>query len=155
MRKGSSEREFVTAYHLTIVTILFWGMAVVLFCVLLVTVALLNSFYDFRLWPVIRCARREITEIVRLRVPDAQVSSSQGPTAKNPGNLSFLIKTNTDAERDQIRQDPGIHKQFLDALARAGYPTDTIPVVHFSIESHETVDRDFGGSWSQATHGPY
>ena len=38
--------------------------------------------------------------------------------------------------------------------ARAGCPTDTVPVVHFAVESQETVDRDYGGSWNERNRMP-
>ena len=115
---------------------------------------LIRSNYNWKLWPAIRRARRQIEKAARQRVPSARVFSSQGATAIGPGHLGFCIKTNTDRERDLLRQDPDIHKEFRDALARAGYPTDTVPVVRFGIESQETVDRDYGGSWYQASQGP-
>jgi hypothetical protein len=112
---------------------------------------LIAPHIDWRRWPAIRRARRGIREAVRQQVPDAEVFSYQGATKSNPGHLSFSIRTASDRERDLLRQDPDIHTQFRNALVRAGYPTNTIPVVHFGIESQETVDRDYGGSWDQAT----
>jgi len=47
-----------------------------------------------------------------------------------------------------------IHKEFRDALVKAGYPAETHPVVHFGIQSQETVDRDYGGSWYEASEMP-
>jgi hypothetical protein len=109
--------------------------------------------YNVGLWPAIRRARRELKGIARQRVPNAKVYTHQGATAISPGYLFFGIKTVTDEERDRLSQDPRIHEQFRAALVRAGYPTETIPVVHFGVQSQETVDRDFGGSWSLASQG--
>ncbi len=105
---------------------------------------------DWKRWPAIRRARRGIREIVRQRVPNAEVFSYQGATKINPGHLSFSIRTASDKERELLRQDPEIHTQFRNALVRAGYPTNTVPVVHFGIESQETVDREYGGNWDEA-----
>jgi hypothetical protein len=110
--------------------------------------------YDWMLWPAIRRARREIGKIARQRVPNAEVFSSQGATAINPGHLSFGIRVRTDRERDSLCEDPEINKLFNAALAKAGYPTNTIPVVHFGIQSQETVDREYGGSWYEAGQMP-
>jgi hypothetical protein len=112
------------------------------------------DLYNWKLWPAIRRARRDIRKVARQRIPNAQVYSSQGATAISAGHLSFCIRTDTDKERDLLRQDPDIHRQFRDALIRAGYPKETHPVVHFSIESQETVDRDYGGSWDEASQMP-
>jgi hypothetical protein len=110
--------------------------------------------FNWRLWPAIRRARRDIRKVARQRIPDAEVYSSQGATAISAGYLSFCIRTDTDKQRDLLRQDPDIHRQFRDALIRAGYPQDTDSVVHFGIESQETVDRDYGGSWHEASQMP-
>jgi hypothetical protein len=69
-------------------------------------------------------------------------------------NSGFLIATPTDNERDLLRQAPDTHQQFCDALLRAGYPQEAVSGVHFRIESQETVDRDYGGSWDEATEMP-
>jgi hypothetical protein len=129
-------------------------LVAVVLVILLGVVTLIRSTFDWKLWPAIRRARREIKKVARRRVPGAEVFSGQGATAINPGHLSFCIWTGTDKDRDLLRQDPEIHKEFRSALARAGYPTDTDPVVHFGIESQETVDRDYGGSWDEATRMP-
>jgi hypothetical protein len=136
------------------INMFFWLVAAVVLVLLLGFARVISTTYAWRLWPAIRRARREIEKAVRQRVPDAEVVSSQGTTAINPGYLHFAIKTKTDRERDLLRQDPNLHKEFRDALARVGYPTNTVPVVHFGIESQETVDRDYGGSWYQASQGP-
>jgi hypothetical protein len=76
-------------------------------------------------------------------------SVNKGPRI-TPGHLSFCSKTDTDEQRDRLREDPEICQDFYAALARARYPMDTDPVVHIAIESQETVDRDYGGSWFEA-----
>lgn len=131
-----------------------WIVAAVLICSLFGFARMFATVYDWRLWPAIRRARREIRDIARQRIPKAEVFSHVGATAMNPGHVAFCITTATDKERDLLCQDPEVYQQFRNALLRAGYPQDTVPVVHFSIESQETVDRDYGGSWSERTQMP-
>jgi hypothetical protein len=131
-----------------------WFVIAIVLLPLLGVVALIRSTLDWRLWPAIRRARREIRNTARQRVPNAEVSIIQGATAISPGHLSFCIRTDTDKERDLLRQDPEIHKQFRNALVNAGYPTNTVPVVHLDIESQETVDREYGGSWHEPSEMP-
>ena len=101
--------------------------------------------------PAIRRARRGIREVARQRVPNAEVVSFQGATAISPWHLGFCIRTGTDKDRDLLRRDPQIDQQFRNALVRAGYPMNAVLVVPFGIESQETVDRDYGGSWDVRT----
>jgi len=131
---------FTTLFYVTV--------AIVMFGVLSLAQMFIKT-RDLRLWPAIRRGRAEIKKIVKLRVNDADVLSFAGATAINPGHLSFLIKTKTDKERDALREDPKIYQQFRSALKKAGYPETTNPVVHIGIESQETVDRDYGGSWRE------
>ena len=135
-------------------TLFAWVVGAVLVMLLFGFARMFLNVYDWRLWPAIRRDRYEIRQIARQRIPHAEVYSSQGATAISPGYLSFCIRTNTDKERDLLREDLTIHQQFQDALVRAGYPEATNPVVHFGIESQETVDRDYGGSWREATSMP-
>ncbi len=109
---------------------------------------------NFRLWLTIRRAKRAIRNVARQRVPNAGTFSVHGATAINPENVGFWITTSTDNERDLLRQAPETYEQFCDALMRAGYPQDAVPRVHFRIESQETVDRDYGGRWGEATEMP-
>ena len=109
---------------------------------------------DWKRWPTIRRARKRIREVARQRCSTAKVFSHQGATKIDPRYLNFLITTDTDRERDLMRNDSQIYEQFCNALLNAGYPRQAIPSVHFSIESQETVDRDYGGRWNEATQMP-
>lgn len=135
-------------------TLFIWLVAVVVVVLLLAFARSLTNTYDWRLLPAIRRAKQAMREIVRRRIPSADVFSHQGATAISPGNLSFSIRTATDKERDLLCGDPEIYQQLCDALRRAGYPQGTVPVVKFGIESQETVDRDYGGSWSERGQMP-
>ncbi len=141
-------------YDYRMLRVLAWLLTAVVLLLLLRGLTLIGSAYDWKRWPAIRRARVGIREVARQRVPNAEVVSLQRATAINPRRLSFCIMTSTDEDRDLLCQNPQIYVQFRDALARAGYPTRTAPVVHFIIESQETVDRDYGGSWVQCTRRP-
>lgn len=56
---------------------------------------------------------------------------------------SALIKVDTDEMRDQLKNDNSFRQTVLAAASEAGFPPYDI-----GIESQETVDRDFRGSWS-------
>jgi hypothetical protein len=127
--------------------LLAWFLAAIMLIVLVIFAAVIGPTFDWRLWPAIWRAKRNIKAVARKRVATAEVVSHQGATKISPGNLSFCIRTRTDRERDILCQDPDIHKEFRNALVKAGYPAETHPVVHFGIQSQETVDRDYGGSW--------
>lgn len=131
-----------------------WFFAVITLIFFFGIVTLARSTYDWKLWPAIRRAKQEIKKTARRRIRNAEVLSKQGATKINPGHLSFCVKTDTDKERDVLSRDPEIYRDFRAALATAGYPTDTDPVVRFGIQSQETVDRDYGGNWDEAAEKP-
>jgi len=131
-----------------------WSLAAIILIMLLIFSTVIRSTLDWRLWSAICRARRYIKAVARKRVPTAEVVSRQGATKISPGHLSFGIRTQTDRDRDILCQDPDIHKEFRDALIKAGYPAETHPVVHFGIQAQETVDRDYGGRWNEALEMP-
>jgi hypothetical protein len=110
-----------------------------------------NVLTSWKLWLAVRRARREIEAIVRTHCGDARVSSRQGAT---PNHVWFRIAVNTDKERNRLREEPNLYQQLSTALVRVGYPPDVVPAVHFRIESQETVDRDYGGSWDEESEMP-
>jgi hypothetical protein len=69
-------------------------------------------------------------------------------------HVPTVITTDTDKERDLLRHDPDIYRQSADAPLRAGYSPKSVPLVHFGIKSQETEDRDYGGSWREASQMP-
>lgn len=97
----------------------------------------------------IRRSRRAIQKIVRKRLPKARVHT-MGITHLSPSNLCICIDVATDAERDALVKDTALLGEMRRALFKADYPEDVIPDVAFSVESQETVTRDFAGSWSKA-----
>jgi len=82
------------------------------------------------------------------------VFSQQGATRIDPRHLAIWITTKTDTERDRLRSDQTLHQQLCDSMLLVGYSSDAVPLVHFVIESQETVDRDYGGSWREAAEMP-
>jgi hypothetical protein len=133
------------------VKLLLWLVAAVLLVLSLGFVKMLTNIYNWRLWPAIRRARREVIKVARQRVPNAGAFSRQGATAINPGYVDFLDYDYTDKERDLLCQDPEIYSQFCNALLKTSYPQDAVSRVHFRIQSQETVDREYGGHWREAT----
>lgn len=94
-------------------------------------------------------ARPAIQKLVRKRLPKARVHT-EGKTVMSPSNLSICINVQTDAERNALLKDTVLLGEMRRALWKARYPEDVIQDVGFSIESQETVTRDFGGSWAKA-----
>lgn len=83
---------------------------------------------------------------IRRTIPQAGVFSI-GAFYLHPANLAFWVSTVTDAERDALLADPGFVAAMRAILLDAGYPADAVPLVGFTAESAETVQRDWGGSW--------
>lgn len=132
----------------------FWLVATAAIVLLLGFAKLFNAKYDWKLFPAIWRARAELREVARKRVPNANIFSVQEATAIDSRLVDFWITTDTDKERDLLAADPEIYIHFCDALARAGYPPSAITGVHFRIQSQETVDREYGGRWREATSMP-
>lgn len=102
-------------------------------------------------------SRSAMTDVAQRFCPTAEVLN-QGPDALtddmfDPGRVgvitglgddrwSALIRVDTDAERDQLKSDRSFSNALLVAAKEAGFPP-----YHLSIESQETVDRDFRGRW--------
>jgi hypothetical protein len=53
-----------------------------------------------------------------------------------------------------MRGESQLYQQLSGVLLHVGYPADAVPFVHFRIESQETVDRDYGGSWVDESELP-
>jgi hypothetical protein len=98
------------------------------------------------LYPTIVRSRRAMRRIVKQRGSGFRVSSF-GETHIAPQYLCVCIDVNTDDERDRLLEDKDLIEQLRQAILSSGYPAESVPLVKFSIESQETVDRDFEGSW--------
>ena len=104
----------------------------------------------FKFWLTVGRARRETEAIARQYCATAKADSFRAAT---PKQISFRIAVPTDRERDHMRGESQLYRQLSGALLRVGYPPDAVPFVHF-LESQETVDRDYGGSWVEEGEMP-
>jgi hypothetical protein len=106
---------------------------------------------SWRLWLAARKTRRAIELVVRSYWPAAKVFKLRGRPVRQP---VFCIETATDQQRDRMIQESNLYGRFCDAARDAGFPQDVIPTIHFRVESRETLDRDYGGSWWEAMEMP-
>jgi hypothetical protein len=84
---------------------------------------------------------------LRIR-PTVRVFSTPGASLIDLERTDFVIATNTDEQAEALRKDyPSLYSQLCEGMIRVGYsPT----AVRFPVESQETIDRDYGGSWREA-----
>jgi hypothetical protein len=101
------------------------------------------------LYPTIIRSRRAIRKILKKRGFSFRVHSF-GATSIDPQYLCICINVDTDSERDSLRENTELIDQFREAMLRVGYPAESVPLVGFSFESQQTVDRDFAGNWFYA-----
>jgi hypothetical protein len=73
-----------------------------------------------------------------------------GASHISPLYFCILIDVQNDSEKEMLRRDKTLEESMRDALLGARYPTEAARSVGFSIESQQTVDRDFAGSWFYA-----
>jgi hypothetical protein len=99
--------------------------------------------------PAIDSAEMQMEGLVRGRCRNARVSHIGVPYI-DPRHLLFLIRTDTDLERDELRSDPTLTEMLRGTLIPSGYPSDAATLVEFDFQSEETVRRDFRGSWYYA-----
>jgi hypothetical protein len=98
--------------------------------------------------PIAR-ARGKIRQLVRAKYPDARISSF-GASAISPIYLCMCIDMQRDSEKEDLLADAELMNRMREALRDSRYPANAISAVTFSIESQQTVDRDFGGNWFYA-----
>ena len=60
------------------------------------------------------------------------------------------LVTTTDADKDEVAARGFFRPEVLVALRAAGVRSDLVDRTHVTVESQETVDRDFDGSWFNA-----
>jgi hypothetical protein len=95
-------------------------------------------------------AKRELQDRIQDRAPGAKVSDLGCIGDLGPESLGVWVKTRTDAERDGLLADATLKQTLDQALSQAGYPEAAIPHVELTIQSQETVDRDYEGNWFYA-----
>jgi hypothetical protein len=101
-----------------------------------------QDFYRNDLEPSVVRSEVEILTIVRSVVPTAELRRT-GPTGHDTPSWSCWITTVTDEERDRVRNNDALMARL--ALATTEFPPDS-----FTVQSRETVDRDYKGSWFYA-----
>ena len=98
--------------------------------------------------PAVERAEAEILRIVRTIVPNASLIRT-GPYDFGRGAYwACTITTKTDDERDRIvrlAEDKELFLRLRNAAIDAGFAPRA-----FGVESQETVDRDYKGSWGLA-----
>jgi hypothetical protein len=105
----------------------------------------------WKLWLATRRAKRAIELVARSYCPTAKAFKWRGRAIGPP---SFCIEIPTDQQRDRILQDPNLYRKFCDAARAARFPPGITPLTRFRVESRETLDRDYGGSWWEAMEMP-
>jgi hypothetical protein len=107
-----------------------------------------------RRWIRIRRAKREIAKLVKARLPTIRIFSTPGASLIDLERVDFVIATDTDEEAQALRDDyPNLYSQLCETMIRVGNPSAAVPLLRFPIESQQTVDREFGGSWHEAMGG--
>jgi hypothetical protein len=101
---------------------------------------------EFRtdLEPVVIRAEAEILKIVHAVVPDATLRRI-GPMDITGPEWSCWIVTSTDRERERVAGDSALLERLHKAAADAGFAPRG-----FAVQSQETVDREYEGSWFYA-----
>ncbi len=105
----------------------------------------------WKFWLASRRAKAGIEVVARRYCPTANAFRWNGSRLGQP---SFCVEVTTDQQRDRVLQEPNLYLQLREALYDAGYPTDIVPSIHFRVESRETLNRKYGGSWSEAMEMP-
>jgi hypothetical protein len=62
----------------------------------------------------------------------------------------FLIKTNTDAERDLLIGNEALLQEFRGVFRARECPDEIVQGLTFTFQSQETVERDYAGNWHWA-----
>jgi hypothetical protein len=107
-----------------------------------------------RHWMRIRRAKREIEKLVSPKLPNVRVLSTPGASLVDLDRAYFVIVTRTDEEAETLRKDyPSLYSQLCEAMIRVGYSSAAVPRLSFPVESQQTIDREFGGSWREAIGG--
>jgi hypothetical protein len=105
----------------------------------------------WKFWLASRRAKTRIEVIARRYCPTAKVFRWRGSRFGQP---SFCVEVATDQQRDRVVHEPTLYQQFRDAVSAAGYPSNVVPRIHFRVESRETIDHKYGGSWSEVMEMP-
>jgi|HubBroStandDraft_2_1064218.scaffolds.fasta_scaffold343315_1 hypothetical protein len=105
------------------------------------------SSFRFRtdLEPSVVRAEAEILKVVRAIVPNAELKRIGPLGTDDKSSWSCWIVTERDAERDYIKNDNALMAELWKVSSDAGFAPDS-----FTVQSEETVKRDYKGSWFYA-----
>ena len=103
-----------------------------------------QDFFRTDLESSVTSTETEILKIARAVVPNAELKRIGPMGAANPSWSCWII-TATNFERDRIKDDSEIIAKLWKAASDAGFPPDS-----FTVQSHESVKRDYKGSWFYA-----
>jgi hypothetical protein len=120
-------------------------VGILLFFVLSATLDHITNVIGWDLWPKIIRSRRAIRRLLRTSYPDVRVWSL-GASRIDPKHFCICIDVKTDVERDNLMKDKEMEQRMRRLILQNGYPPDVVPILSFSIESKQTIDRNFGGS---------
>ena len=70
-----------------------------------------------------------------------------GAIGIDPRHLAVWIMTDLDAERNVIIASDKLNSLIQDSLRQVNYPAEAISHICGTVESQETVDRDWDGKW--------
>jgi len=116
------------------------------------TLSIIVNHYQSMGWDLVRPIwriRRGVRKLVQRSLPNAKVSS-MGMSSIDPRYFCVLIDVDTDSEKRQLLDDKDFDGKIRKIALDAGYPELSIPLFSVSIESQQTVDRDWGGNWFYA-----
>ncbi|WP_144445670.1 hypothetical protein [Inquilinus limosus] len=96
---------------------------------------------------VIERAVGVIRERLKAGIPDVDIFWF-GAIDLSPRHLAIWARVGTDAQRDFLLEDySDLTAEIRGIVKGCGYPEEASSFVGFAVESDETVNRDFDGSW--------
>jgi hypothetical protein len=119
-------------------------VGLVLFLIVSVTLDYIN-FIGWDLWLKIIRSRRAIRRLLKASYPNVKVWSL-GASHIDPKHFCICIDVESDMDRDTLIKDAEMERQMRASVLQTGYPSESVPILPFSIQSMETINRDFGGS---------
>lgn len=98
-------------------------------------------------WLLLQQAR----EVIVHRLGDHGVQHVEFVSAFGTSDEVWVwLATTTDAQRDALPSKEPLLSAVREAVAEVGYPVAELDNIHSTVQSQETVDRDYKGSWFYA-----
>ena len=66
--------------------------------------------------------------------------------------IAVWLGTTSDAEAELLRRSTGLLERVAPVLRTAGFTESELGELVVVVQSQQTVDRDYAGSWSHALH---